>query len=197
VLDGCAPVTGAIYTGFQKIERATGELLATVTPRKSGHILHELCQRNCVGTASTVLLRRTCLDEVGMFDETIDFGEEYDMWIRIAHAYDFRYLAEPLVRYSVHEERLSRSYGTMIRGFEAQLKKHGSFFSAYPSQVCRRYVTLGQMHCYVGDVHKGRKAFLRSIQSDPIAVKNYLYLGLSLFGATVFRKVREPVPRSL
>jgi glycosyltransferase involved in cell wall biosynthesis len=197
LLDRCAPVTGIVYTGFQKIERSSGEVLSTVTPSKEGHILHELCLVNCVGTASTVLLRRECFDEVGLFDEGIDFGEEYDMWIRIARSFDFRYIAEPLVRYSVHDNRLSRSYGTIVRGLEAQLRKYANFFSIYPDGVSRRYLTLGSMYCRMGQVGRGRAAFRRAIRARPTNVKNYLYWGLSLFGTKIFQMVREPVPRTL
>ena len=57
---GAPPVTGAVYTGFEKIDRGTGKVLAVVRPSKRGHILHEL-RLNCVGTASTVALRRRCI----------------------------------------------------------------------------------------------------------------------------------------
>jgi glycosyltransferase involved in cell wall biosynthesis len=196
LLDSCSGVTGVIYTGCQKFDRTTGQLLATVTPSNSGHILHELCQRNCVGTASTVLLRRRCLDEVGFFDEAIDFGEEYDMWIRISHSYDFRFLPEPLVRYSVHEDRLSRSYGTMIRGLAAQLAKYEDFFGNYPELMSRRLLTLGALCCHSGDIRRGRAAFRRAIRVRPFGIKTYMYLCLSLFGATIFRVAREPLSRS-
>ena len=95
-----------------------------------------------------MLLRRECLEEVGLFDETIDFGEEYDMWIRISHSYDFAFIAEPLVRYSVHGTRLSTNYAVMIRGVERQLDKHRDFFAAYPADCSRRYIELGSLYCH-------------------------------------------------
>jgi glycosyltransferase involved in cell wall biosynthesis len=197
LLDDCADVVGGVYTGFVKIDRTTGELLASVVPSKRGHILHELGRSNCIGTASTVMLRKKCFDEVGLFDETIDFGEEYDMWIRIAHRFDFTYAAEPLVRYSIHEERLSTNYGTMIRGLDRQLRKHGKFFAASPENFSRRYIALGALYCYTRDVEKGREAFRKAIQISPLMLKQYLYLGLSLFGFEAFRRVMRRNVKSL
>jgi glycosyltransferase involved in cell wall biosynthesis len=190
LLGQCAFLTGVVYTGFQKVDRTSGELLSKVVPTKRGHILHELCRNNCVGTASTVVLRRECLDEVGLFDETIEFGEEYEMWIRIAHAFDFAYLPEPLVRYSVHSTRLSTNYGVMVRGLERQLQKHGAFFASYPSDLARRYIELGAMLCYERDGRRGRRAFWQAVRIAPLRLKNYFYLGLGLFGARIFRQVR-------
>jgi glycosyltransferase involved in cell wall biosynthesis len=188
LLDSCARVTGVVYTGFQKIDRSNGRLLSMVTPSKRGHILHEL-RRNCVGTASTVLLRRICFDEVGLFDETIDFGEEYDMWIRVAHSFDFAYIAEPLVRYSVHTTRLSTNSGVMIRGLERQLEKHGPFFASLPREFSRRYIDLGSLYCSSGKMAEARAAFRKAIELAPFRPKPYRYFGLSLFGSRVFRGV--------
>lgn len=186
----CASVTGAVYTGFHMMDRRTGRTVQMVRPSKRGHILHELCRHNCVGTASTVILRRECFEEVGLFDETIDFGEEYDMWIRVAHAFDFAFLPEPLVRYSVHGNRLSTNYGVMIRGLDRLLAKFGPFFAAYPLDLSRRHLELGVWHCYQGEARKGRQAFGRAIRIAPLRFKNYFYLGLALFGSRVFRWVR-------
>lgn len=190
IFDRSAPVTGAVYTGFQMIDRVTGKTKLTMRPSKRGHILHELCRDNCVGTASTVILRRKCLEDVGLFDETIDFGEEYDMWIRLAHSFDFAFLPDPLVRYSVHATRLSTNYGSMIKGLERVLAKFSVFFAVYPRDLSRRYLDLGVLHCYQGNGIKGRRAFLRAIRLAPSLVKNYVYLGLSLLGTRTFRFVR-------
>lgn len=54
------------------------------------------------GGGSSALARRTCLDQVGGFDPQIRFGEEWDLWIRIARHYRIRQLPEPLVFYRVH-----------------------------------------------------------------------------------------------
>ena len=189
LLDKCGPTTGVVYTGFEKIDRGSGNAVERVTPTKRGHILHELCRWNCVGTASTVLLRRECFEEVGLFDETIAFGEEYEMWIRIAHAYDFAYLAAPLVRYSVHSNRLSTNYAVMIQGLERHLKKNEKLFASYPEDLSHRYIALGAMLCYEKRGRNGRRAFRRAIRLAPLHLKNYFYLGLALFGATIFRRV--------
>jgi len=190
VFDSRAPVTGVVYTGFAMIERQTGNTVQVVRPTKQGHILHELCRHNCVGTASTVVIRRECFRVVGLFDETIDFGEEYDMWIRIAHSFDFAFLADPLVRYSVHGRRLSTNYDAMILGLQRQLAKSLDFFASYPDDLSRRYIKLGILSAYAGDGRLARQAFGRAVASSPGRIKNYFYWCLGLLGSRVFRTVR-------
>jgi glycosyltransferase involved in cell wall biosynthesis len=192
VLDSSAMTVGAVYTAFAQVDVDTGKVVGVVTPVKRGHILHELCGRNWVGTASTVCVRRQCFDEVGLFDESVLFGEEYDMWIRIAHRFDFRYLDEVLVNYGLHARRLSRNYGVMISGLTRQLKKHHAFFGADPANHSRRYMSLGRLCCYAGNARKGRQAFWEAIKLCPFVPKHYLYFGLALLGARGFTTVRGP-----
>src|SRR5262249_47050743 len=129
---------------------------------------------------------------VGLFDETVTFGEEYDMWIRVAHRFDFRYVDEPLVRYGLHERRLSRNFDVMTSGLSRQLTKYEEFFSADPVNFSRRYLSFGRLYCYGGDARKGRVAFWKAITIWPWEPKHYLNLGLSLLGARVFRTIRGP-----
>ena len=173
-LERCAPVTGVVYTGFTKIDRTSGEIVTTVTPTRWVDILHELCRKNCVGTASTVIIRRECFDEVGMFDEGITFGEEYDMWIRVSHAFDFAYVAEPLVRdSSLHGSRLSTSYDTMIRGMERLVNKYQDYFSAYADDLARRYAVLGSLRCLAGQNREARADLWRAVRIAPLEFRNH------------------------
>ncbi len=188
LLDQCAPVVGGVYTGFVMVDRMAGDVLGAIVPSKAGHILHELCRHNCIGTASTMVLRRKCLEEVGLFDETVHFGEEYDMWIRVARRFEFTYLGEPLVRYSVHPTQLSTNYAAMIQGSERKLAKYVAFFATYPDDLARRYLSLGTYRCFMGDVRGGRREFRRAIRVSPWPFKQYAYYMLSLLGPAPFRR---------
>lgn len=52
-------------------------------------------------TLSTVLLRRTALDASGLFRETREAGEGYDLWLRMARQTTMILLDAPLVRYRI------------------------------------------------------------------------------------------------
>jgi len=183
---------GAVYSAFEQIDMTTGNRVAVVRPGKSGHILNELCMKNWIGTASTVCLKRECLEEAGPFDERVTFGEEYDMWIRVAHRYDFKYIDEILVRYGVHPVQLSTNYQAIIGGLREQLHKHRDFFALDPGNYSRRFANLGVLYCYVGETARGRQAFYSGIRVTPFAGKLYAYLALSLLGTRVFRSLQGP-----
>ena len=51
----------------------------------------------------TVIVRRACFDEVGLYDESLRAAEDYDMWLRIFEKYDVAFLQEPLASFSCNQ----------------------------------------------------------------------------------------------
>lgn len=68
----------------------------------------DLLGENYIGT-STVVVRRECFHKVGFFDESMHFGEDWNMWLRIARHYHVAYVALPLCNYREHESSISSS----------------------------------------------------------------------------------------
>jgi len=70
----------------------------------------------CIVSPSSVLLRKSVLDEVGGFDELMPVCEDYDLWLRIAARYPFKFLREKLIlKRGGHKDQLSRKYWGMDR----------------------------------------------------------------------------------
>jgi len=63
---------------------------------------------------STALIKRECFNKVGFFDETLKSSEDWDMWLRIAAHFQIVCLAEPLVRYRLHNSNMSKNVDGMI-----------------------------------------------------------------------------------
>ena len=74
---------------------------------RNGFVLEDLLFSNWIQT-STVMIRRECLDQVGLFDEDVgQFGEDWLLWMRIAAEFPIYFLPEPLVRYRIHPHSLT------------------------------------------------------------------------------------------
>ncbi len=74
--------------------------------RKRGYLYPELLRRNFIG-GPTLLVRKECLEEVGLFDETLAIFEDWDMVLRLSKCYDAAFVAEPLYDYFEHEKSLT------------------------------------------------------------------------------------------
>jgi glycosyltransferase involved in cell wall biosynthesis len=70
----------------------------------------------CIVSPSSVLMRSSLFDEVGLFDEGLPACEDYDLWLRISLKYPVHYIEEKLiVKKGGHEDQLSAKYWGMDR----------------------------------------------------------------------------------
>lgn len=81
-----------------------------------------LYERNFVYNL-TVLIREGCIKEVGGLDETLLVSADYDLWLRVAKKHEFYYIDEPLTKYRLHENNLSKNYNVRLRNHIKILKK--------------------------------------------------------------------------
>jgi hypothetical protein len=58
--------------------------------------------------AMTTLIRRDCFEKVGLYDETL-FYEDWDMWLRLSHSYDFAFSDEVSAKYRIVGTSMIRS----------------------------------------------------------------------------------------
>ena len=77
--------------------------------RKQAGMIFERSLALCLVSPSAVMIRRSLLEEVGLFDESLPACEDYDLWLRIAWKYPVHLIDRPLiVKRGGHEDQLSR-----------------------------------------------------------------------------------------
>lgn len=84
--------------------------------RKQGGNIYPNCLPLCVISPSSALIRRSLLEDLGGFDESLPACEDYDLWLKICarHAVDF--VPEAMLRkFGGHDDQLSRKYWAMDR----------------------------------------------------------------------------------
>lgn len=191
LLENSAPEVGGVDIGALLMDRTSGEILRIRIPKKRENLFEEMFITNCLAT-SCILLRKECFEKVGLFDESIPFCSDYDMWIRISKEFHFECIKEPLVKYYIHGNgSLTTNHGLVIRGMEAMLKKYRQLFALNSKGYSHYYSSLGRSYCYSGNVKKGREAFLRAIKLYPFEIRNYLNLCVSLLGVNCYKKLIE------
>ena len=81
--------------------------------KPSGEIF-EPSLKLCVVSPSAVVVKRSLLEEVGLFDEEFPVCEDYDLWLRISLKYPIWLIPEPLViKEGGSPDQLSRSIDGM------------------------------------------------------------------------------------
>ncbi len=109
------PECQAVYTDEKWIRNGVRVNPMNKHRKYSGDIFKQ-CLPLCIVSPSSIMLRKSVLDEVGVFDESMPVCEDYDLWLRIALRYPFKFLSDKLiVKHGGHEDQLSRKYWGMDR----------------------------------------------------------------------------------
>lgn len=96
-----APEAGFCYGQVRDMDKDGKELkLARQWPERSGlrkarQVMLELLDLNFI-LPSAALFRRACFHEVGRFDNSLGYGEDTELFARLAKRYPVAYIAEPL-----------------------------------------------------------------------------------------------------
>jgi len=113
------PSVGLAYAAVTRID-SVGRPRPDAWVRRggpSGWVFDALFMKNHVPT-STVVVRRACLEQTGLFDEARELVsvEDYDLWLRIAERFEIACITRPLSRYRLHEAGISRNTARSYHG---------------------------------------------------------------------------------
>ncbi len=83
---------------------------------KHGGEIFKECLSHCIIAPSATLIHKSLLDEVGLFDESLEVCEDYDLWLRIAVKNEIGLVDEKLItKYAGHDDQLSFQHWGMDR----------------------------------------------------------------------------------
>ena len=172
-----APNDGLVYCAWQQISADDKSVLGEVHPRQSGNVLKLLLLREFFFFGSSALIRRSVLEQVGSFDESLPWGDDADMWLRIGLAdRSFGYVDQPVLQYRVHNASMTASVSPhQIEGWQAGLKKFFATPHLAPdlralekqAYAVLYFETAGR-YFRAGEVDTGQKAMLQALQANGI-----------------------------
>ena len=116
----CYPDVGLVHSWLMLLE-AKGTANKVFKYQLNGWVEAEILERNQID-CSSVMIRRSCLDKVGLFDPKLQTAFDWDMWIRLSRYYRFMAIAKPLV-YCRERQRIMDSWLSMETDFQATIEK--------------------------------------------------------------------------
>ena len=125
---------GLVYTRYLEV-LPDGRILREKQECNSGRVYERLIKNNFIGT-STVIIKREITKEVGFFDESLTFAEDWDYWLRISQEYQVRCIPEPLAKYYLPSNP-RKKYGAYFRKFGNFVKK---WWDVVPPQAKREFL---------------------------------------------------------
>lgn len=198
---------GVIYT-WQCFINDNNERTRTLDPKYSGFILDDLLYANVLGTTSTFMVRRECLHKVKGFDSDMPvYGEDWDLWIRLAQQYKFDFVPEVLVHYRDCNEvdRLTKNSKEVVDGCLAILKRYhkdvrvdrtyknlGFFAKRKKAEIFfdlgRRLICHSSLISHLEAIKVGRHYLLAAFLAYSLNPRFLLHYGASLLGGSAYLK---------
>lgn len=199
------PKVGLSYTnGFYINETDQQQELIGFSEKLQGQCLEHLILGNAI-VASSVLVRASCLTQVGIFDERLTACENWELWIRIASVAELAVIDQPFVYYRRHSNNMSHNLDKMRKNrlqviaknagnYQSLLKNHKKIIrSAYYTA----YQFFGENYLWKGQVGPARLDLMRALRYKPFNNRIYLMLLKTLLGKTLLAKIRKMRSREI
>lgn len=195
VLTTASPLVGLVYTGYAKYADGIfkGYYPQAHIRKRSGDIHDTLLEESFIG-CQTVVLRRVCLDAVGMFDERLVTTEDWELFLRITGRYHAACIDEPLVVSHLQLDSISMDTTKMIGAFRAILQSHFDEFARDRRLLAKYYFNnIATLLCEHGDVAQGRVFLVKALLLDPAKITYLLTYGASSLGNAAYGKLLRMV----
>ncbi|WP_419663486.1 glycosyl transferase, family II [Desulfosarcina variabilis str. Montpellier] len=127
---------GVVYSIHRFVDEAGQPVMRqkrrrTMKPRK-GKVTQYLFIDNFIPFSSTVV-RSDCFNRLGVFDESLAMGIDWDLWLRFSTRYLFDYVDEPLLIYRIgHSGQMSKN---VLKRQSCSDRIMDKFRRAYPKEV--------------------------------------------------------------
>lgn len=117
---------GMVYAWTVDVDEGGAALGATPPHHIEGDILWPLVYSNFIGCASVPLIRRSAIEEVGLYEEGFrEYGqgcEDWDLYLRLAERYTVGVVPQHLVRYRRAASAMSRKGESMAGSYRAMIR---------------------------------------------------------------------------
>ena len=166
--DDC-PDAGAIYCDYTIINEKGIPVphIYRDPPRLHGDIFNALLEGNLLsGSASAIIIKRALFAQAGLFDESLSFAEDWDMWLRLAKIAKIEFVDQPLVLIRRHERQMSSAAPPLrsLRDFVQHLR----IWSKWPDEVLSNHRVINKIRAGILELYlrpviafKRRQALLR------------------------------------
>ena len=124
--------------------------------QKYGGDIFEKCLDMCRISPSSSIIKKEIFDIVGLFDESLNICEDYDLWLRITSKFSVSFLDQPLIiKYGGHSDQLSKASGGIEKYRILSLEKILSSVNLSKSQAFHaRDMLIKKLNIYVNGLKK-------------------------------------------
>jgi tetratricopeptide (TPR) repeat protein len=164
------------------IDQNGKEIETPLLKKYNGKISFELLLDNFVAF-NTTMIPKMVFDHIGLFDEALAMGIDYDLWLRISLKYEFLYIPDKLVLYRIWDGQMSKN---MMERFKCVYKimsrfigqNYGLFTKKQINQVWGgHYTTKARYFLSIGEKQKAFEYLKIAMKLNPVNLIVWKSLG--------------------
>lgn len=87
-----------VYTGV-KVIYVDEKINYSFLPKNEGNLSRTILLGNCIGSTSTVMVRKSVFEKSGVFDPDLAALQDFDLWIRVCQQGEVGVVSEELINY--------------------------------------------------------------------------------------------------
>lgn len=148
----------------------------------NGMIFNHIFLRDAHIACPTVLIRRSSLDELGMFDENLSYlgCEDRDLWLRIARHSKVSYIDKVLAYYRINANSMSHNQDKMHKARLYVVDKHVpedteySEFHLRKKALARIYRDRGDVFLSIRQFQDARESYKEAINYHPFNIWSWV-----------------------
>jgi glycosyltransferase involved in cell wall biosynthesis len=151
-----------------------------------GRVMKHLLEDDFI-PASTVMIRRSCLEKVGYFDESLAVCEDFDMWIRVAEYFEIDY--QDMILAKIRQHAGSLLHSDRERHFQSLIALQNKILpyflkefkpKSFHRKYYRLYLSFGLEYLSANRSKKAKQKLRQYIKLYPYNVKAYFLFLLTL-----------------
>lgn len=190
------PRIGIVYTGVH-ILYVDEQIEYNSLSREKGDLSKKILFDNCIGTTSTVVIRKELISKTGVFDEKLKALQDYDLWIRFCQVCDVGVVSEEMINYynytgTVQVSSATRKY---VDAFKVINNKYREYFDSLSedekkAKLHNEYILLSNKAMRNGDGRLARQYLKKDLRLK-FNKKAIIYYCFSFFSYRNLLKMRS------
>ena len=160
---------GLIHSWLLFIDHQDQSINKTINHRCLGLINREILIYDNINLSS-VMIRRSCFDVVGLFDPKLQIVPDWDLWLRLSDYYQFMMIAESLVYCRKYQRRIAENF--LVAETDLQITIEKAYIRPTAALLGSKNLSYSRASLFLA------AKVLEAKESDPAIASNYCYQAL-------------------
>lgn len=188
------PNVGLVYSSYNFADHHSN-LFAVIRPWDADHVwpglkeFSPLLFNNYIPSSGS-LVRRSCHEELGYYDDRLKHAGDWELWLRLAAQYDVAFIADPLYAYRTHRSNMHHTTVSPRQEIDEYSLMMQKVFNSLPPSTPRAVYTLRGLavrnallrsashDCNVGRTKRGWLGLVYAARRSPGIVTSRAFVGM-------------------